>query len=291
MIVFCFTRKSCESTAQKLAQSWAIAAAGDRAWPAPSRRIPVVSRELQEIVGHGVSFHHAGLDVQDRNAVEQAFLSGDLHVICCTSTLAVGVNLPCHTVILKGTSGYQDGKVAEYSDLEVMQMLGRAGRPQFDDSAIAVILTRNHNKDRYESMISGQQVLESTLHLNPIEHLNSEIGLQTIRDLASAKTWLNGTFLSVRLRKNPEYYRLTKDTTHSQVIEDRIEEVCARDIHLLQDAGLVTRDAVFTATEYGKAMSKYMIQFETMKKLLQIGRGVKMEALVIQWCPYHTSAC
>jgi ATP-dependent DNA helicase HFM1/MER3 len=49
-------------------------------------------------------------------------------VICCTSTLAVGVNLPCQLVILKNTVSWQGGSLRDYTDLEVMQMLGRAGR-------------------------------------------------------------------------------------------------------------------------------------------------------------------
>ena len=280
VLVFCFTRRSCETTAHKLAELWSSSAACDKKWPAPSKRIPVISSDLQEIVRYGVAFHHAGLDVQDRIAVEQSFLRRDLHVICCTSTLAVGVNLPCHTVVLKGTVGYQNGKPSEYSDLEVMQMLGRAGRPQFDSSATAIVLTRSHNKERYEKMISGQQVLESTLHLNLIEHLNSEIGLQTIYDIQSAKAWLNGTFLSVRLRQNPTYYRLTKDSEDGQTIEDRLEEICTRDIKLLQEAALITPGVTFSSTEYGKAMARYMVQFNTMKELVRIGRGAKMEILV-----------
>lgn len=49
-----------------------------------------------------------------------------------TSTLAWGVNLPAHTVIIKGTQIYipEKGKWTELSHLDVMQMLGRAGRPQ-----------------------------------------------------------------------------------------------------------------------------------------------------------------
>lgn len=49
-------------------------------------------------------------------------------MICCTSTLAVGVNLPCHLVIIKNTVCYQESGLKEYADLEMMQMLGRAGR-------------------------------------------------------------------------------------------------------------------------------------------------------------------
>lgn len=280
ILVFCFTRKSCESTAAMLAEFASGRPDSDKLWPVPSQRVPVVSRELQEIVKFGVAFHHAGLDAQDRTSVEQNFLTGQLGVICCTSTLAVGINLPCHTVVLKGTVGFTDERLEEYSDLEVMQMLGRAGRPQFDDSAAAIILTRTANKARYQKMVTGQEVLESTLHLNLIEHLNSEICLGTINNLSSAKTWLSGTFLSVRLRRNPGYYQLTGGLTSPSQIDDRLEEICERDIKQLQKAELVTDRSTLLCTEYGRAMSKYMVEFETMKMLLRIPRAVGMEALV-----------
>lgn len=118
-------------------------------------------------------FHHAGIDGDDRVAIEKAYLEGNINVICCTSTLAVGVNLPCHMVIIKNTLTYEQNATKEYSDLEVMQMLGRAGRPQFDTSATAVIITTKNKAKRYEEMMSGQEVLESRFHLNLIEHLVS----------------------------------------------------------------------------------------------------------------------
>lgn len=95
--------------------------------------------------------------------VEHAFLNNELFVICCTSTLAVGVNLPCHTVVIKGTVTHEDGGriPKELSDLDVLQMIGRAGRPQFDTSATAVIMTRSHKVEAYNRMTSGQQSLES----------------------------------------------------------------------------------------------------------------------------------
>lgn len=88
-------------------------------------------------------------------------MAGEINVICCTSTLAVGVNLPCHMVIIKNTVSYSSSGCKEYSDLETMQMLGRAGRPQFDDSAVAVIMAKSQRVPYYEKMITGQEVLES----------------------------------------------------------------------------------------------------------------------------------
>ena len=279
IMVFCFTRRSCESTAAKLAQWWAASAESERAWPRPSQKIKVISKELMPLVANGVAFHHAGLDVQDRTVIENAFLTSQLNVICCTSTLAVGVNLPCHFVIIKGTMCYTDTGLTEYSDLEIMQMLGRAGRPQFDDSAVAVIMTRNENVDRYKKMISGQETLESTLHLNLIEHLNSEIGLGTISDVCSAKRWLEGTFLSVRMRQNPAYYKLISDNG-SRDVNERLQRVCETSVKLLQETKLITNDEQFRCTEYGRAMVRYMVQFETMKLLLSIPKNAKMGQIV-----------
>lgn len=65
-------------------------------------------------------------------------------------------------VIIKNTVTYQQGTgCKELSDLEIMQMLGRAGRPQFDESAVAVIMTRSERVRHYEDMITGHEVLES----------------------------------------------------------------------------------------------------------------------------------
>ncbi|OBT87082.1 hypothetical protein VE02_05017 [Pseudogymnoascus sp. 03VT05] len=269
IIVFCFTRKSCENTAANLAEWWSSSRIVDRAWPSPTARVPVSSKDLQDLIARGVAYHHAGLDPGDRMTIEKAYLCGQISVICCTSTLAVGINLPCHLVVLKGTVGYQDGGLTEYSDLEVMQMLGRAGRPQFDDSAVAIIMTRQSSIDRYKRMISGQDVLESTLHLNLIEHLNSEIGLGTVHDLYSAKHWLAGTFMSVRMKQNPTYYKFSCDTG-SRDPDERLEQVCERDIKMLQDTKFVNPNQRFTCTEYGQAMSRYMVKFETMQLLLGI---------------------
>ena len=279
IMVFCFTRKSCENTATVLAEWWTRQKAIHRAWPAPVERTRVVNKELQQLMGCGVAFHHAGLDAQDRSAIETAFLNEDISVICCTSTLAVGVNLPCHLVVLKGTVGFQEGGLGEYSDLEVMQMLGRAGRPQFDDSAVAIIMTRLDRVSRYKKMVSGQEILESTLHLNLIEHLNSEIGLGTVYSLETARRWLSGTFLSVRMNQNPNYYKFD-GVSPNEDADKRLRLVCERDVKLLQENQLVTEEGRFMCTEYGHAMSRYMVQFDTMKLLLSLPKHAKTEEIV-----------
>lgn len=87
-------------------------------------------------------------------------------------------------------------------------MIGRAGRPQFDTTASAIIMTKEFNKLRYESLANGTQLIESSLHLHLHEHLNAEIVLQTIRDVGMALEWIKSTFFFVRVLKNPEHYKV-----------------------------------------------------------------------------------
>ncbi|KAF2468631.1 uncharacterized protein BDR25DRAFT_394820 [Lindgomyces ingoldianus] len=284
MMVFCVTRNSTVSTAKMLANWWISRSSQDRHWKKPSKALHFRDSELRNCVASGVAFHHAGLEPNDRQGVEEGFLKGDINVICCTSTLAVGVNLPCHFVIIKNTMSYTNTGLKEYADLEVMQMLGRAGRPQFDNSAIAVIMTRQQKVRRYELMVTGQDILESCLHLNLVDHLNAEVGLRTIRDLTSAKKWLAGTFLYVRLKQNPNYYKL-EGARSGQDVDEQLDDICSRDITLLQDTSLVTKDQHFKCTEFGDAMARYYVQFDTMRAFLGLEPKTKISEMVRKFIP------
>lgn len=158
-------------------------------------------------------------------------------------------------------------------------MLGRAGRPQFDSSATAVILTKDERVKHYERLVSGQDDLESCLHLNLLDHLNAEVGLGTINNFESAKQWLAGTFLFVRLRKNPDHYRL-KEGAACHNSDELLEEICDKDIKLLQENRLVSSQDPLRSTEFGDAMARYYVKFATMKIFLAIPPHAKMSEIV-----------
>ncbi|KAH0342210.1 P-loop containing nucleoside triphosphate hydrolase protein, partial [Aureobasidium melanogenum] len=279
IMVFCFTRKSCAEAAKFLAEWWKISTPRERYWLAPTDQIAVEDKGLQGTVTAGVAVHHAGLSQQDRTAVERAYLAGSLSVICCTSTLAVGVNLPCHMVIIKNTVGYEAGAIKEYSDLEIMQMIGRAGRPQFDTSALAVIMTKMQQVKHYEQLLGGQERLESCLHLNLFEHLNAEIGLGMVPDLCAAKKWLAGTFLKVRLEDNPAHYQIIGDTPDRN-LGARLERICESAISELKRLELIEQGSSFKCTEYGDAMARYYMNITTMELILGLPRKPKISEVL-----------
>ncbi|EIT76873.1 DNA/RNA helicase MER3/SLH1, DEAD-box [Aspergillus oryzae 100-8] len=273
IMIFCCTRNSSVATAKELARLWSMSNPPARLWKGPSK-----SFEFNNIDLKSVAFHHAGLNPGDRQTIENGFLQGQINIICCTSTLAVGVNLPCHLVIIKNTVGWLDGGCKEYSDLEIMQMLGRAGRPQFDKDAVAVILTRKERVDYYERLVSGSESLESCLHLNLIDHLNAEIGLGNVTSVESAIRWLAGTFLFVRLRRNPTHYQLREGAKREDE-DEMLRQICEKDIRLLQESNLVTTESL-RSTQFGDAMARYYVRFETMKTFLTLKRHATMSQIL-----------
>ncbi|XP_044758908.1 probable ATP-dependent DNA helicase HFM1 [Coccinella septempunctata] len=101
----------------------------------------ITDTKLKSGISHGFGYHHGGLLPETRSIIEQLFRNGQLPVLVTTSTLATGVNLPAHLVIIKSTKFYNQGGFQDYPASAVLQMIGRAGRPQFDTEATALILT------------------------------------------------------------------------------------------------------------------------------------------------------
>lgn len=81
----------------------------------PRRFLKMSDDELHEILENvkddtlrlslqfGMGLHHAGLVESDRQISHKLFELGKIQILIATSTLAWGVNLPAHLVIIKGT--------------------------------------------------------------------------------------------------------------------------------------------------------------------------------------------
>ncbi len=90
--------------------------------------------ELLYLLEKGIAYHNADLSWEERNLVETYLKKGEIKLICATTTLAMGINLPFKNVILslnKYTSDdgdYRNGYLTSLTVTDVENMGGRAGR-------------------------------------------------------------------------------------------------------------------------------------------------------------------
>lgn len=152
-----------------------------------------------------IGFHTAELEPSDRNIVVELFIAKNIQAVFCTSTLAAGVNLPSFLVIIKGTSLFAGGieKNREYTGIDLQQMAGRAGRPQFDTEGVCVIMTSDDRVDHFKRLMTAKVPIDSKLKAKLVEHLNAEVVLETITDVAHAVEWVCSTFYFTRACASP----------------------------------------------------------------------------------------
>ncbi|CCH61075.1 hypothetical protein TBLA_0E00120 [Henningerozyma blattae CBS 6284] len=276
ILIFCPTRSSTVVTAKYLAQNTCFQ--NDKSHRS-SFTANISDRTLLECIGQNIAYHHAGLSLDERKLVEESFKNGNIKILCCTSTLAVGVNLPAFLVIIKGTKFWSTSTSEEYSQLDILQMVGRAGRPQFEKEGCAVIMTDMCMKQYYENLINGTDELESSLHLELLEHLSAEISIGTITNVTTALEWLKNTFFYIRYKKNPSsYYSVNhyskingfQDSKLLQFIQALLERLeKAEIIELNLEAGDKYNSKI-NCTAYGQAMTRHYILFNSMTSFISI---------------------
>lgn len=166
------------------------------------------AKDIRDLLSKGIGVHHAGMARADRNLMERLFADGVLKVLCCTATLAWGVNLPAAAVVIKGTQVYsaQVGKFVDLGILDVLQIFGRAGRPQFEDTGIGMICTTQDRLQHYLRAITEQQPIESRFSAKLVDNLNAEIALGTVTSIQDAVQWIGYSYLFVRMQRSPTSY-------------------------------------------------------------------------------------
>ncbi len=99
-----------------------------------------IRRRLAELALYGVAFHSTDLQFAERQAIEAGFLRGDIRVLCCTSTLALGLNLPARNVLVdpflwhrRDGLGRSSFSVQPLTRAEFDNRAGRAGRLGWSD--------------------------------------------------------------------------------------------------------------------------------------------------------------
>ena len=230
----------------------------------------VKNADLKDVLSNGFAIHHAGMAQEDRELVEDLFADRHISVLCCTATLAWGVNLPAHAVIIRGTQIYDPskGRWAELSPLDVLQMLGRAGRPQYDSQGEGIILTQHNQLQYYLSLTNLQLPVESQMIKNLSDHLNAEVVLGSVQSIDEAMDWLSYTFLYVRMLQNPTLYGISDDALKDDpTLRARRRDLAHTAATILEKSHLLRYDrksGALQATPLGRIASQYYISHKSM---------------------------
>ena len=257
-LIFVGTRADTSQAASKLAE---IFSAKHRTLTTPeSERLAsrIKNKSLSEVVRSGIGFHHAGLTKEDRGLVEEAFKEGCIKILVSTSTLAWGVNLPARVVVIRDIATPTDEDI---SSLDLLQMLGRAGRPQYDEQGFGWVIAPRERVRELARILREGRPIHSQLRTSLDEHLNAEISTGTIKNSEDAQTWLEGTFYYVQ---HPE---------SSSLLDDRLRS-------LIQEGFVAETQDGLSPTDLGTLASKYYLRLGTARTFQHLREGATDDELL-----------
>jgi hypothetical protein len=150
---------------------------------------------------------------------------------------------------------------------DILQMLGRAGRPQFDNTGVACVYVQESKRNFYKKFLHSPFPVESSLHKFLPDHLNAEIVAGTVKSKQNVMDYLSWTFFYRRLQMNPTYYGL-EDPKHG--LQAYLSKLIDASLHALQQSfciDVVDDGQALIATEYGRLASFYYLLHNTVRHM------------------------
>jgi ATP-dependent RNA helicase HelY len=206
----------------------------------------VLDDTLSELYRDGIAFHHAGLHVLLKALVEELYEARLIKVLYCTSTFALGINMPARAAVFDSLQRYDGQKLIWLPTREFMQMAGRAGRRGMDESGLVIVRT---DPEEFETLgpvlqrhlLGKYEPVRSSFSLS----FNSVVNLLARHPHAKIREIVEKSFLSFhRARKSAErsQRRGKKDPGSTQTWDEFQEK-----IRFLQDWGYIAEDGTFLA--------------------------------------------
>lgn len=247
--------------------------------------------DLSQLIGCGVAYHNAGMEKSQRQTVEQLFRDSKIRVVCCTATLAWGVNMPCSTVIIRGTDIFSAGvagqitKATDIDVLDIQQIFGRAGRPQYTASGEVghgIILTDIEKLDTFVRLLNNESPIESHMQQALPDILNAEVILGNVSSVTDCVSLLRRSFLATRVVNMPWLYgaRITKSDSRgngslftSVSLDHTLRECVMNAILNLASNKVVTLDSDnehLFPTEIGRICSYYYVSFRNFCRFISL---------------------
>ena len=179
--------------------------------------------------------------------------------------------MTAHLVIIKGTQFF-DAKIEGYRDMDltdILQMMGRAGRPAYDTTGTAIVYTKESKKMFYKHFLNVGFPVESSLHKVLDDHLGAEITSGSITNKQEALDFLSWTFLFRRAHHNPTYYGIEDDTSTAGVSEHLSSLIDSTLENLRESQCVLLHGDDIVATPFLSISSYYYISHLTIRQLLK----------------------
>lgn len=251
-LVFLGTRPGAEKSAEDIAKRINMAGKAEEvralskladdalhALDSPTRQCDRLAKCLRK----GIAFHHSGLTSKQRELVENNFRAGSVRIICCTPTLAAGVDLPAFRAIIRDLKRFTQHGYDWIPVLEYLQMAGRAGRPNFDSEGQAIILAGSdtESSELEERFINGEP-----------EEIYSKLAVEPV-----LRTYLLSIIASRLAASRQEIMSFFGKTFWAHQFRDmaRIEKIINKMLALLEGWGFITsseKSGFVSAAEIGE---------------------------------------
>ncbi|EHQ36629.1 DEAD/DEAH box helicase [Methanoplanus limicola] len=205
--------------------------------------------EIAAAIGNNAAPYHAGLTAKEKHEVEDKFENGKISAVVTTAALAAGVDFPASQVIFESLAmGIEWLKVQEF-----LQMMGRAGRPDYHDTGKVVILAEPGASYSRETKITEEEVAINLLKGEMFEVAPVYDDEQSSEEFAANAIVCKGNIKDIEMMQN--------------TMVGEMQDIAG----VLKNEGLITynRDRI-TVSPLAKIMAEHFIGIERLRMITKL---------------------
>ncbi|MCK4476232.1 MAG: DEAD/DEAH box helicase, partial [Methanophagales archaeon] len=259
VLVFVNTKRGSASFARKIAAQLKMA---NKELAKLAEHVDIGVDDLAEMVECGVAYHNSWLHPEQRRAIEESFRNRVLKVICCTPTLAMGVSLPAKMVLIRNYKFFTLGRGNEPMPVcWVKQVFGRAGRPEYDEYGIGLIVARSEDE---------REEIEDFYINGELEEIESRFSAEAMTEQILA------TIVAGAHRKDQIYQFLDstfyayQNRDEMELVKEELEDILAE---LSEEGFIEMKGYEIIATGFGSLSSRLYL---SMKSALELREGIEV---------------